>query len=78
MAGTLKQVRIIRPWKHHSVGAVITPTGGVREYLVNAGYAEVVEAESPARPAKLSHKAAAKLGETASKLSKAAGDLLKH
>lgn len=70
MAGTLKKVRIIRAWKQYRVGDTITPTGGVREYLVNTGYAELVEAETPARPAKFAGKAAEKLSKAAQGLFK--------
>lgn len=68
MAGTLKQVRIIRAWKNYRVGETLTPNGTVRDYLVNQGYAEIVEAETPARPAKLSTKALKKVTDGAKAL----------
>lgn len=78
MAGTLKKVRIKLAWQNYRVGDEFTPNGTLRDWLVGNGYADVIEAASPARPARLSHKAAAKLGEITAKLSKAAGDQPKH
>lgn len=68
MAGTLKPVRFILAWQTYRVGDVITPNGTLRDWLVGNGYATLAEAETPARPAKLGAKAAAKLGADAKAL----------
>lgn len=68
MAGTLKKVRIIRAWKNYRVGDELTPNGTVRDYLVNQGYAEIVEAETPSRPAKLAGKALKKVTDGAKRI----------
>lgn len=61
MAGTLKKVRFTRAWQNYRVGDEITPNGTLRDWLVANGYVEIVEAGTPARPAKLSSKAARKV-----------------
>jgi len=43
MSGTLKKVRFIVAWKSYRVGDEITPNGSLRDWLVNGGYAAVVE-----------------------------------
>lgn len=71
MAGTLKQVRIIRAWKNYRVGETLVPNGTVRDYLVNGGYAEIVgpaEAEAPSRPARMARSAAKKVADGAKRL----------
>lgn len=61
MAGTLKTVRIKLAWQNYRVGDTFVPNGTLRDWLVGNGYADVVEAETPGRPAKLAAKAAQKL-----------------
>lgn len=65
MAGTLKKVRFKLAWQNFRVGDTCTPNGTLRDWLVGNGYAEIVEAETPARPAKLAAKAAKKIAEGA-------------
>lgn len=52
MAGTLVQIRFIRAYKSYRVGDKITPNGTLRQYLVEQGYAEVVEGSSVDRQVK--------------------------
>lgn len=61
MAGTLKSVKFKRAHSVYRVGDVITPNGTLRDYLVGQGYADIVETESPARPARMARKAADKV-----------------
>lgn len=72
MAGTLKQVRIVRAWKGYSVGALLTPNGTVRDYLVTQGYGEIVGVadgiETPERPGKMARAAAKKVSDGAKRL----------
>lgn len=70
MAGTLLKVRFKRAWGNYRVGDEITPNGTLRDFLVNNGWAEVVEAESGGRPAKIAGKAARKLASAAAGLFK--------
>jgi hypothetical protein len=48
MAGTLKKLRFKVAWKNYRVGDIITPSGVLRDWLINNGYA-VVEESSPVR-----------------------------
>lgn len=50
------------------VGFRMRPNALVRDWLLAMGYAKIVEAEQPSRPAKLAGKAAAKLGVAIGKL----------
>lgn len=68
MAGTLKKVRFTRAWQNYRVGDEITPNGTLRDWLVQNGYVEILEAGSPARPAKLSARAASKVASVAKRL----------
>lgn len=43
MAGTLKQVKFKVAFKSYRVGDVITPNGTLRQWLVEQGYADIVE-----------------------------------
>lgn len=61
MAGTLKRVRIKLAWQNYRVGDEFTPNGTLRDWLVGNGYADVIETETPARPAKFAAKAAQKI-----------------
>ena len=61
MAGTLKQVRITVACAYGDVGHEFTPNGTLRDWLVGNGFAEVIEAASPARPAKIGAKALDKI-----------------
>ena len=68
MSGTLKKIRFMVAWQNYRVGDEIEPPGTLRDFLVGNGYAEIIEAEAPPRPAKFSAKAAKKLGELAKSL----------
>lgn len=61
MAGTLVKVRFKLAWQTYRVGDEITPNGTLRDWLLGNGYVELVEAESPARPAKFAAAAAKKI-----------------
>lgn len=39
----MQAIRIIKPWQTYKPGAVIYPTGTVREWLVARGIAELVK-----------------------------------
>jgi len=62
MSGTLKPVEILVACHYGDVGRRLTPNATLRDWLVSQGYAKVVEAETPERPAKLTARAAAKIG----------------
>jgi len=68
MAGTLKKVRFKLAWQAYRVGDEITPNGTLRDWLVNNGYAEMIEAETPSRPVKFARKAAQKVAAGAKQL----------
>lgn len=40
---TLKQVKFKRAFKTYRVGAIITPNGTLRDWLVDNGYADIVQ-----------------------------------
>ena len=65
MAGTLKEIEFKRGFRNYRKGDRITPNGTLRDYLVFGGYADIVEAATPARPAKLSRKAVDKITDGA-------------
>jgi len=69
MSGPLKKVRFIAAWQSYRVGDIIQPNGTLRQWLIGNGYAELVEeAETPARPARFSRKAAQKVATGAKQL----------
>lgn len=68
MSGPLKKVKFKLAWQTYSVGDEITPNGTLRDWLVGNGYVDLVEAETPGRPAKLAHKAAKKIADGAKSL----------
>lgn len=57
MAGTQVPVRFKRAWQNYRVGDQITPNGTLRDWLVAYGYVDIVEAETPGRPARIVGKA---------------------
>lgn len=68
MAGTQKEVEFIRPWQTYRVGERIKPNGTHRDWLVANGYAKVIEAAAPERPARFSAKAAQKISQATKNL----------
>lgn len=50
MAGTLKKVRFKVAWQTYRVGDIIEPNGTLRDWLVAAGYAEVIDTGSVRAP----------------------------
>lgn len=62
MAGTNPKVEIVVACAYGDVGTVLHPNGVLRDCLVGNGYAKVVEAEAPERPARMARKALEKLG----------------
>lgn len=64
MAGALKKVRLTMACGYGDVGFEFTPTGTVRDWLLERGWAVIVqEAETPARPVKMARAAAKKLAD---------------
>ncbi len=63
MAGTQVTLELTVACGYGDVGTRLTPNGVVRDWLLNMKYARVVEAASPARPAKLAARAAAKIAQ---------------
>lgn len=61
MAGTLKKVRFKLAWQNYRVGDEITPNGTLRDFLVGSGFVDIVEVETPVRPARFSRRAAGKV-----------------
>ncbi len=49
--GTLKKYRFRLAWQNYRVGAVIEPTGVVRDWLLANGYIEPVADAAPPAPA---------------------------
>lgn len=47
---TLVDVRFIRSWQNYAVGRVIRPNGVLRDWLVRAGFVEIVGARDSAKP----------------------------
>jgi hypothetical protein len=43
MAGTLKKVRFKCAWQTYRVGDIIEPNGTLRDWLVSAGYVEIID-----------------------------------
>jgi len=74
MAGTLKQVRLTRACGYGDVGTLLTPNATVRDWILQNNFGVVIatahEAETPARPAKVSALAARKLAEITKSLFK--------
>jgi hypothetical protein len=68
MAGTNPKVRIIVACAYGDVGHEFVPNGVTRDWLLANKYAELVEAETPGRPAKLGAKALQKLTDAGKKL----------
>lgn len=68
MLGCGKKVRFILAWQNYRVGDEIEPTAMDRDWLRAKGYVVDVEAETPARPAKLSTRAAKKIAEGTKRL----------
>lgn len=64
----LPKVRFKIAWQAYRVGDVIQPPATLRGWLVGNGFAELVEAESPIRPAKMARAAAAKVADASRKL----------
>lgn len=62
----LPEVQFKLAWQTYRVGDRIRPPAGLRDWLLAAGYIE--EIEVPARPAKLTRQAAAKLVDGTKKL----------
>lgn len=59
-------VRIIVSWQTYSVGEVIRECPWeLAQWLMQSGYAEKAEAETPSRPAKFAKQAADKLAQGA-------------
>lgn len=55
MLDTLPELEFVLAWQRYSVGDRVRPPAGLRNWLIDNGYARIV------RPAKLSARAAAKL-----------------
>ncbi len=55
MAGTLKKVRFKVAWQAYRVGDIIEPNGTLRDWLVSAGYAEVIDTGSTEAPLRRDH-----------------------
>ena len=62
MAGTLKPVRFKRAFQNYRVGDQITPNGTLRDWLVDNGYADIVEPAKTVGTAGKIGKAGANLG----------------
>lgn len=68
MSGPAKKVKFKLAWQTYMVGDEIEPNGTLRDWLVGNGYADIIETESPSRPAKMAHKAAKKIADGAKSL----------
>lgn len=64
MADTLKKMRLTVACGYGDVGFEFTPTGTVRDWLLERGWAVIIE-DGPSRPVKLARSAAKKLAEGA-------------
>lgn len=60
---TNPEVEIILACAYGDVGRRLRPNGTVRDFLLGNGFAKIVEAEQPARPARLSARAAKKIAD---------------
>lgn len=64
-----QKVRLIKPWRTYSKGSILEQGFEVDlGMLVQMGFAEPYEAETPARPAKLARAAAKKIADGAKRL----------
>lgn len=63
------KVKLLKPWRVYSTGTILEQGFYADlEELVKSGYAACVEAETPARPAKLGARAAKKIADGVKKL----------